>query len=187
MLTLLATLATAALGATPLDVKLTAAEQAQLEAGQIVVRAPTDTGLIVGAVDIPATRKQILSAVMDFDARVQSVGAITAIDTYAPATDPAGLGARFTLSVLGVEVVYHIRYDVTDEGCTFALDEARENGIVATEGGYWTYPTSDDDIRLVYWSTTDTGRSVPGFIRNSLSVRSFRNQLQAMREQAPAK
>lgn len=177
---------TLALAAKPLDVHLTEAEQAQLAAGEVVVRSPTDSGLIVGAVDIPATREQIMKSVMDFDARVESVGAISAIDEYAPRTDPKGLGARFTLSVLGTEVVYHIRYDLADEGVNFVLDKERENDIVDTHGGYWTYPAGDR-VRLVYWSATDTGRSIPGFIRNSLSVRSFRNQLEAMKQQAPAK
>jgi len=175
-----------ALAASPLDVDLSAAEKAELTSGSVVVRAPTDSGLIVGAVDIPATTAQVMKAVMDFEARVESVGAISAIEVYAPDTDPGGLGAKFTLSILGSEIVYYIRYDVDAEGCNFTLDKARDNGIAATEGGYWTYPAGDK-VRLVYWSTTDTGRSVPGFIRNSLSVRSFRNQLHAMRDLAPKK
>ncbi len=175
-----------ALGASPLDVKLTQAEKAKLTAGDVVVRYPTDSGLVVGAVDIPATREQVMASVMDFDARVKSVGAIDSIETYAPATDPKGLGAKFTLSVLGSEIIYFIRYDITDEGVNFVLDNDYENGITATNGGYWTYPNGDK-IRLIYWSTTDTGRAVPGFIRNTLSVRSFRNQLSAMQAQAPKK
>ena len=179
-------LATLAWAATPLEVTFTDAEKASLDAGEAVVRTPTADGLVVGAVDIPATRQQVMAAVMDFDARVESVGAISAIDVYAPATDPKGLGTKFTLSVLGTEIVYYIRYDIDDEGCNFKLDKDKENGIVDTNGGYWTYPAGDK-IRLVYWSTTDTGRSVPGFIRNGLTVRSFRNQLTAMRELAPKK
>jgi hypothetical protein len=175
-----------ALGASPLDVTLTDGEKAELAAGDVVVRYPTDSGLIVGAVDIAATREQIMKTVLDFDARVESVGAIEAIETYAPATDPKGLGAKFTLSILGSEIVYYIRYDIDDEGCNFKLDKEKENGIVDTNGGYWTYPAGDK-IRLVYWSTTDTGRSVPGFIKNGLSVRSFRNQLSSMKEMAPKK
>jgi len=178
--------ATVALAATPLDVTLTPEEVASLDAGQVVVRAPTSDGLVVGAVDIPATREQVMAAVMDFDARVQSVGAISAIDVYAPATDPAGLGAKFTLSVLGTEIIYFIRYDVVSEGCNFVLDKSQENGIVDSHGGYWTYPDGDE-IRLLYWSKTDTGRSIPRFIRNTLSVRSFKGQLQSMRELAPKK
>jgi len=178
--------AMAALAASPLDVTLTTAERAALDAGEVVVRTPTADGLVVGAVDIPASREQVMAAVMDFDAREQSVGAISSIDTYAPPTDPAGLGARFTLSVLGTEVVYHIRYDVEEQGCNFTLDKQQENGIVDSSGGYWTYPDGDE-VRLLYWSKTDTGRSIPRFIRNTLSVRSFRSQLDAMRTLAPTK
>lgn len=175
-----------ALAASPLDVKLTDSEKAQLTSGEVVVRSPTDAGLIVGAVDISATRGQVMKTVMDFDARVKSVGAIESIDTYAPATDAKGLGAKFTLSVLGSEIIYYIRYDIDDEGVNFTLDKEMENGIVDTNGGYWTYPEGDK-VRLVYWSMTDTGRSVPGFIKNGLTIRSFRNQLTAMRELAPTK
>jgi hypothetical protein len=175
-----------ALAAAPLNVSHTAAEQAELDNGGVVVRYPTDTGLIVGAIDIPATREQVMATVLDFDARVESVGAISSIETYAPRTDPKGLGAKFTLSILGSDVVYHIRYDIDDDGCNFVLDREKENGIADANGGYWTYPQGDK-IRLVYWSTTDTGRSVPGFIKNGLSVRSFRTQLTAMRDLAPKK
>jgi hypothetical protein len=177
---------TVALAASPLNVQLTAAEEAQLVAGEVVVRHPTDTGLVVGAVEIPATREQVMKSVMDFDARVESVGAIESIETYAPSTDPKGLGAKFTLSVLGSAIVYHIRYDIDDAGVNFVLDTEKENGIAATNGGYWTYP-SGAKTRLIYWSTTDTGRNVPGFIRNTLSVRSFHSQLSAMQTQAPKK
>lgn len=172
--------------ATPLQVQLTEKEEASLAAGEVVVRSPTDTGLVVGAVHIPATREQVMKAVMDFDAREESVGAIDAIEVYAPATDPAGLGAKFTLSVLGTEIIYYLRYDLDPAGVNFALDKTRENGITDSTGGYWTYPV-DDGIRLVYWSRTDTGRWVPGFVRNSLSVKSFRDQLAAMRTLAPKK
>ena len=175
-----------ALGASPLEVNLTEAEKAQLSAGDVVVRYPTDSGLVVGAIDIPASREQVMKTVMDFDARVKSVGAIDAIETYAPATDPKGLGAKFTLSIVGTEIVYYIRYDVADEGVNFALDKEQTNDLVDSSGGYWTYPEGDE-IRLVYWSKTDTGRSIPRFIRNTLSVRSFRNQLTSMKELAPKK
>jgi len=169
----------------PLNVDLTAKEVAYLETGGIVVRAPTDDGLLIGAIDIAAPSAPVWDAVMNMDARVENVGAIRSITTYAPATDPKGLGARFELSIAGVGVNYHLRYDQdpSEKWVTFGLDPEKENDLVSSTGGYHIIANGDGQ-RLVYWSQTDAGRAIPGFIRNALSNRSFKNQLGAMRDLA---
>jgi hypothetical protein len=184
MFTPLLLLVAAAL-AGPLHIELSAKEVTQLEAGEVIVRSPTDDGMLVGAIDIPGESGPVWDAVMNFDARVQNVGAIRSISTYAPGTDPKGLGERFELSVMGVSVVYHLRYqeDPQHQWVTFGLDTERENDLVSSTGGYHIIPQGEGQ-RLLYWSRTDVGRSIPGFIRNALSNRSFRNQLSAMRRLA---
>ncbi len=184
MLSLLFWFVAAAL-AGPLNVEFTAKEVAQLESGGVVVRSPTDDGVVIGAVDIPSESGPVWRAVMNFDARVENVGAIQSIDTYAPATDPKGLGAKYVLTIMGMQIVYHLRYhqDPGERWVTFALDPDFENDLAASTGGYNIIQHGEGQ-RLVYWSKTDAGRAVPGFIRNALSARSFKSQLGTMRELA---
>jgi hypothetical protein len=113
------------------------------------------------------------------------VGAIESITIYAEGSDPKGLGARFQLSVIGTEVVYHLRYQVDkDSGwTTFALDPDKPQDITSASGSYLLEPIAGGH-RVHYRSITDTGRWVPGFVRNSVATRSFSNQLEAMRDQA---
>lgn len=169
----------------PLAVQLTDDEIRALESGAVVVRSPTDEGLLIGAVDIDAPTERVYDAVLDFDARIENVGAIKSIEVYAPMTDPKGLGAKFELSILGTAVEYSLRYetDPAHTWVTFALDPEREHDLVSSTGGYHITPSGDGQ-RLIYWAQTDAGRAIPGFIRNTLSNRSFKNQLGAMREHA---
>ena len=169
----------------PLDVQLTASEIEVLEGGGVVVRSPTDDGLLVGAVDVSAPSAALWSAVMNLEAREANVSAIKSITTYAPATDVKGLGARFELSIMGIKVVYHLRYhqDPSQKWVTFGLDSEKENDLVSSTGGYHITPNGDGQ-RLIYWAKTDAGRAIPGFIRNTLSNRSFKSQLGAMRDLA---
>ncbi len=172
--------------AAPTPVQLTADEVSTLAQGEIIVRPPTDSGEMVGIVDIPGvSRERLMDIVLDWDMRVESVGAIKRIVEYAPETDPLGLGVTFELSVIGTEVVYHLRYDVdrAEGWCTFALDPEKQNDIVATHGSYRIVPI-DGGQRLEYRSVTDTGRSVPAFVRKWIATGSIRDQLQEMRSRA---
>lgn len=172
--------------AAPAPVALTADEVAALTRGEVVVRAPDDRGVLVGAVDVPGTTPdQIWTAVLDFDLRKREVSAIRAIDVYAPASDPAGLGARFELSILGSTVVYHLRYtiDRTEGWCSFALDPAKPNDVTFVEGSYRVEPVAGGH-RLVYQSRTDAGRAVPTIVKRWIATSSMRDQLEAMRTRA---
>jgi hypothetical protein len=174
-----------ALGA-PGPVTLSTTEVAALTAGEIVVRPPTSTGEMVGVVDIPGTTAaRVWDAVLDFDLRTRSVSAIDSIVVYAPEGDPKGLGATFTLSVMGSTVVYHLRYQIDRASgmCTYTLDPERTHDIASVEGSY-RLETLPQGIRLIYQSRTDAGRAVPGFVKNWLASSSIKTQLEAMRKDA---
>ncbi len=183
----LAMLAGLAVAAAPAPVTPTDKERAELASGAVVVRpAPHDTGEMIGIVDLRgATAADAWRVVLDWDMRVASVGAITAITEYAPEASPGGLGMTFELSVLGTAITYHLRYDIDRAGgwCTFALDPDKEHDIVQTQGSY-QLAELPDGIRLTYRSKTDTGRAIPGFVRKWLATSSIRDQLSEMQRRA---
>jgi hypothetical protein len=172
--------------AAPIPVVPTADEAAALGRGEVVVRPVDATGEIVGLVDIPgADRARVMSAVLDFDLRVKVVSSLEGIEVYAPESDPKGLGAKFRLSILGSTVVYHLRYTIDrDAGwCTFTLDPDLPNDIVGTWGSYAITPIPGGQ-RLAYRSRVDSGRPVPGFVKNWVATDSTKVQLTAMRQAA---
>ena len=98
---------------------------------------------------------------------------------------PKGLGATFTLSVMGSSVVYHLRYQIDRAAgfCTYTLDPERQHDIASVEGSYRLEPLPQG-IRLIYQSRTDAGRAVPGFVKNWLASSSVKTQLEAMKKRA---
>lgn len=184
-MTLLLALLAAAMAA-PSPISLTANEQSSLEQGQIVVRPPTSDGVMVGVVDIPRTSAdRVWKVILDFDLRTREVSAIESIVVYAPESDPKGLGATYTLSILGSKVVYHLRYRIDRAAglCTYELDPERTHDISSVHGSYKLEPVGDA-IRVTYQSRTEAGRAVPGFVKNWLAVSSIKSQLEAMRKHA---
>lgn len=178
-----------ALAGPPAAPDLAAGELAQLQKGEVVIRPPDANGLAVGIVDIDASAEQVWSVILDFPARVESVGVLQSIDVYAPESDSRGLGATFHLRVLGSDIRYHLRYTIDRAAgyCTFRLDPERQHDIVAADGSYQVIPLDGGRHRVVYTSRTETGRFVPGFVKKMLSNESLRSQLQEMKRRAPTK
>lgn len=173
--------------AAPAAVQPSSAELEQLSRGAVVVRpAPDSTGEMIGIVDLPgASAEDAWRVIFDWDMRVESVGAITAVTQYAPESDPGGLGVTFELSVLGNAITYHLRYTVDRAGgwCSFTLDPQREHDIAGTHGSY-QISQLPDGIRLIYRSRTDAGRAIPGFVRKWVATSSIRDQLAEMQRRA---
>lgn len=183
MLPLLASLVLAAPSAPTLNDQ----EEQLLSRDKVAVRPPASaTGQAMGIVDIEAPAEQVWEAIFDFPARVQETGALDRAEVYAPASDPGGLGVEFELSVFGARIVFSTRYSYQPEQgyCSFGLDPAREQDLVSVQGSYQTLPGPGGQTRLVYRSQTDSGRSVPGFIRRWLAVESLSRQLEGIRDRA---
>jgi len=177
------------LAAAPPSYTLTEAEEAKVTKGQVVVRhLPADTGGgVVAFVDIQAPPPVVLNAVMDLQARVEETSAITDLDIYLQQSAPERIGARWTLSVLGTTVVFHLIYDCArDQGfCTYALDPSKQNDLVSSDGHYVALPIAGG-TRLIYASNTDSGRSMPGFIRRWIAGSSLNSQVEGIRARALA-
>lgn len=177
------------LAAAPPTYTVTDDEAAALAKGRIVVRHQSaDTGGgVVAFADIAAKPRVVLDAVMDLRARVDENGAISSLDIYDRQADPERIGAKWTLSVLGSSVVFHLRYAChRDQGyCTYALDRDHDNDIASSEGHYVVLD-HDGGTRLIYASNTDTGRTMPGFIRRWISGSSLNTQVEGIRDRALA-
>jgi hypothetical protein len=175
------------LAAAPPSYTVTPDEEAQLAKGQIVVRhLPADTGGgVVAFVDIAAPPARVLDAAMDLRARVDENSTITGLELYLEQPAPERVGAKWTLTVFGSNVVFHLLYDCArDKGyCTFALDPSKPNDIVASTGHYVALPR-DGGTRLIYASNNDTGRSMPGFIRRWIAGSSLNGQVDGIRKRA---
>lgn len=180
-------LCVAALATPPAWVSLSAAEEAQVQAGQAVVRtaAAGASGEIEGVVQVAAPFDAVWATLFDWEARERAVSAIEDITVYAPESDPGGLGVTYRLSILATPVVYHLRYTVSKaEGwARFALDPAKTNDIAASTGSYRIQAVPAGH-RIHYRTVTDTGRALPAFVKNYVASSSIRTQLEAMRAAA---
>lgn len=175
------------LAAAPPSYTLTETEEAKVTKGQIVVRhLPADTGGgVVAFADIAAPPSTVLDAVMDLQARVDETSAITDLHLYLQQSAPERTGARWTLSVLGTQVVFHLLYDCERARgfCTYKLDADKDNDLVSSEGHYVALPIAGG-TRLIYASNTDSGRSMPGFIRKWIAGSSLNSQVEGIRARA---
>jgi hypothetical protein len=186
----LALLLSGSAGAAPPGYTLTPDETAALDEGEIVVRREeSDTGGgAVGIAQVAAPPRVVLDEVMNLEARVSENRSIRAVELYAEESRPELIGARWTLSVLGISVVFHLLYDChRDEGyCSFWLDPTKPNDVEASEGHYLVTPRGSG-TRLVYGSRTDTGRPMPGWLRRWLAGRSLHQQVGGIRKRAEAR
>ena len=169
----------------PGPLALTAKEQTIVGKGGVAVRLSTgDTGGgAVGVVDVAATPEATWAALMDLEARVAEIGSLKSVSIYE--NTPKRMGAKFTLGILGTTVVFHILYDLDPANgwVRYRLDKSKENNLVEVQGAYQIY-ASGGGSRLIYRTYTDSGRSVPTFIKNWLASGSLKEQMGGIRKRA---
>ncbi len=177
----------AALPQPPAPPEPTAEEAAKLAAREIVVR--TDLGEsgggVVGLVDVAADRTATWNALMDFDARVDAIGALKSVTSYD--VTETGRGATWTLKVFGVSVEFSNRYELDRAAwtCVYALDPSKENDLQSVSGSYQLVEIPSG-TRLVYRSQMESGAPVPSFVKKWLAVDSLNEQLEDIRKRAEA-
>jgi carbon monoxide dehydrogenase subunit G len=171
----------------PPPLTLSEAESSTVSKGKVVIRSEvTDTGgMVTGVVDIDAPPEAVWAALFDLGARVSEIGALDAVSTY---QEGEPLGVRWELKVLGTRITFHNLYHSDPEAgwCRYALDPSRENDLVSVEGAYQIYPAGDS-TRLVYRSMTDSGRTIPAFVKNWLGSRSMLAQIEGIRARAESR
>lgn len=169
----------------PAPIELSAAEVKQAAGREVVIRveASDQGGAVTGVVDVKAKSDKVIDAIIDCKARMAEIGAISAVDYYDQT--PAAFGVKWTLKVLLSTVVFHVKYTVDRPRgwVRYLLDSTKTNDIVATEGAYQVYAHGEGS-RIVFRTMSDSGRSLPEWIKRWLAVDSLTDQLAGIRGRA---
>lgn len=170
-------------GKPPPPLEVSAAEAARLSAGEVVVRPATD-GVTIAIADSKATPRRLIDAALDIEAREGEVSAISDVTVYL--NQPDAVGARFTITVLGSDTVFHTLYDADRDGgyATYHLDKSRENDLARSDGSYQAYPLGDGRTRLVFRVVADNGGWVPVWVKEKLTAGPLVDQVNGIRRRA---
>lgn len=172
-------------GVAPSAVQVTADEATRLAAREVVVRpASANAGQTIAIADCQATPSALIAAVLDVEARKREVSAITDVAVYE--RQPDAVGARFTITVLGSDTVFHVLYDVDAPGgyTTYHLDPSKPNELERSEGSYHAYALTGATTRLVFRTTVDNGGWVPGWVKERLTSGPLVDQVNGIRARA---
>jgi hypothetical protein len=176
----------AALPAPP-ALTLTPEERAALDRDEIVVRSDLSDpsgGSVIGVVEIAASPERTLAAVLDLAPRVNEISGLKGLQEYGRGEN--WVGARWEVKLLATSVVFHMRYeyDPAQGVVHYALDTSQTpNDIVRAEGSYHLLPTPGG-TRIVYRSSTDSGRAVPTWVKRWLASEGLTQQLGGIRKRA---
>ena len=176
--------------APPEPIRLTGEELATLAARKVVVRPEVGSeGTAAGAMgvmDVAAPPDRAIDAILDLEARVGEITGLKSAQIYD--RTPTSLGVRWELRVVTTTVVFHVRYtiDRANGWLPYTLDrEKSPNDLVAVDGSYRVYPAGAGS-RIEFRSTSDSGRSVPDWVKRWLAVEALTQQLEGIRARAEA-
>lgn len=176
------TVPAAALPPPPPAPTLTAAEEARLAKGDVVVRYGGDASQTLAVVDIAASPDKVMAAVMDLPARVDDIGALSAVELYNRKGDD--VSAKWTMSIAMVSVVFHIEYDceLSAKWCMYTLDDDKDNDLSSSNGSYHAVPHGSGS-RLIY-RTDSVAAGAPEWVRKKLADSSASEMLGGMKTRA---
>ena len=167
----------------PAPIRLTPEEEEALAEGGIVVRWMGPDRPTVAVVDVAAPPRRVMDAVMDLPPRVDEISGLRAVEIYRE--EPGRVAARWEMGVAVYQAHFHIDYafDLDLGWSVYALDEGRDNDILASEGSYQVYAAGSGS-RLVYRTTSRSKKDAPDWIRKKLALSSSREMLGGMRTRA---
>jgi hypothetical protein len=153
---------------------------------------PTLTPLVDGCVrarsvvEIDAPPDVVKDAIFDFQARTRESWLVDSVEVYRIETNDevTHRRAKWTLSVLGVDIVYHTAYtwDPSRSEIVWDLDEDRHNDLNRALGCYQLAPGPQPDTTTVtYIFEIGTRHRISQGIRRRLTVRSVRELLDSIR------
>jgi len=166
---------------------LTAAELAQVEAGEIILEShkfkneageTRGRGLAIGY--IKASKDKIMDTLLDYPSYPQFMPRVKKTNVYL--NTPTQVNVQFELKVM-ITIVYHIKHTVNRAAgtITWVLDKSKQNDIKDTTGSWVIKPYKDGC--LVYYSVSlDTGRSVPGWLEDYLTKKDLPNVVNAVKK-----
>jgi hypothetical protein len=163
-------------------------ELAALSRREVVVRALLPEGTAAGAVgviDLSCPPERAIDAILDLEARIGEISGLKSASVYE--RTPETLGVRWEVRVLTTTVAFHLRYAI-ERGAgriRYALDPSRPNDLLSAEGAYEVSATPGGS-RVVFRSTSDSGRNVPDWIKRWLAEDALTQQLEGIRRRAEA-
>jgi hypothetical protein len=161
-------------------------ESDRLAAREVVVCADEVEGAphTIAFVDVWAHPDAVLDAVLDLEPRAEEVGPIASVDVYL--RTPERLGARISLSVLGVETIFHVLYSIDrpSHRTSFSLDTSQENDIASSAGTYAVETVSPGRSRLTFTTLVDGGSGVPEWLHTRVTRGPLLEQLEGIRSRA---
>ncbi len=185
-------------------VPTTDAEAAPLHLGEmdgavpIAAKVEVDTDLVPthegairarASVFVAASADDVRDAVFDLQARAAEGWMVDAVSVYEDETDRDKIHrrARWELSILGIEITYHCRYDWSRESGTirWSLDPTRTNDLDLAEGVYELVPRGRGTM-LTYTVEVGSKHEAAKPIKRSITARNVRKLLESVRTRAEA-
>ncbi len=166
----------------PAPIQLSAAEEALVQKGEVMVRYGGDAAQTVAVVDVASTPEKVMKAVMDLPARVDDIGSLSAVELYNRNGDD--ISAKWTMSIAMVSVVFHIEYDceLAKGWCVYTLDSTKKNDVDSSNGSYQAY-ANGTGTRLVY-RTDSLAAGAPEWVRKKLADSAAKEMLGGMKRRA---
>lgn len=175
-------------------VSVTAAEEATLRAGEVVLRElPTRAEgaiRVLAVVDVKAPAEAVWAALLDFPSRKQSNPAVQSVENYkAPTATQQNI--RWRVSKFGFDVVYHNTYVIDrEEGrLEHFLDRTQQNDLVESRGVYDLAPSPAGAgwTRLAWEVESNFGQAIPGFVQKWMSTSATKDFMVDMARRAEAR
>ena len=142
----------------------------------------------LATVHIDAPPGAVRDAILDLQARVTESWIVDSVDVYREhkTRSRTHRAAKWTLSVMGVEIIYHTVYDwnASTREVNWHLDPDRTNDLRRAVGRYKLRPSGKNGTKLVYTFEVGTKRKVPLAIRRRITKRSVRELLDSVRRRA---
>ncbi len=143
-------------------------------------------------VDIDASARVVRDAILDLDARVADGWMVDAVAVYRDETSSTHIHrrARWELSILGFEIVYHCTYDwnAQSQRIEWGLDPAKPNDLDHARGVYELAPgPQPDTTRLTYTVEVGSKHRAAQPIKRRVTKRNVSKLLASVRERAEAR
>lgn len=167
-------------------------DEQKLAKGDTVVQLNLDGqggGFVTGVVDIAASEEAIWRILAAFERIPESTPAIKTVDRYRDDKTAWGrhVDVGYMLEIAWEKVHYHVHHDwVPDKRyLVWTLDPDRENDIVDTTGSFSTFPSPrPGHVRFVYRTRVITGRRIPKWVEEELSVQSLKKYIRFIQKEA---
>ncbi len=174
---------------------LTEKEEERLASGKVVVQQglepAREKGVRARAIaEVDASPEQVWQALLDFQARVPENKSLQKVEIYEDGWSGEVLHrkARWDLKVFGTEIIFHNNY-VHDRGQSYLewnLDDSKENDLVFSWGSYQVLPSPihAGKSRLIYVTESDSGRTLPKWLKKEVAEGSMEKLIAGIRDRA---